>query len=260
MWLLLLASAWAAACPEAPVATMKSSAAAMEVSFTSLDEAAFDRAHAALDEAVPCVTEPLDLRDVLVLHRAMAMSLFMDGDMRASTKSWGAVKALHPEWRLPEAMAPEGHLMRQLFDAASAEGELITLELEPPGGWLVDGRWTSDVPQDRAFVLQALGDEGVTYTGYELSVAGIPITDLVQPGPSPRARKMRKVGTGVAVALAAGSAAGIGLHFHARERMYEVPYREVDKVADRGNMASAGAAVLGGAALTVFVGAWAIRW
>jgi len=260
MWLLLLATAWAADCPEAPAVTLRSSAAAMEVSFMALDEEVFDRAHAALDEAVPCVTEPLEKPDVLILHRAMAVALFMDGDMRASTKSWGAVKALDPGWQPPAAMAPDGHLMRQLFDAATAEDEWITLELEPPGGWIVDGTWTSEVPKDQAFVLQALGDEGVIYTGYQLSVAGIPITDLVQPGPSPRARKMRKVGTGVAAVLAVGSAAGVGLHFRARQQMYEVPYRQVDEVAARGNLASAGAVVLGTAAVTVFVGAWAIRW
>jgi len=181
MWTWLVV-AWALAdCPEDPLGQARSSAAAMEVAFVALDEEGFDGAHARLDEAIPCIAEPLALRDVLALHRGFALATFMDGDMVASRKSWGAVRTLHPEWVPPDSMLPEGHLLRGLFDEAATDPEVVELDMAPPGGWLVDGREATAVPAHRAFVLQGIDEGGIGYTGYHHSVAEIPVLDFAEP-------------------------------------------------------------------------------
>lgn len=260
MWLVAFSLLARADCPEDTLPIVRTNAAAMEVAYASLDEAAFDAARAELEAALPCVGAPLEKADVLGLHRSMALAFFADGDMRATQKSWGAVKALKPGWQPSEALAPPEHLLRQLFDDASTGGERIELALEPEGGWIVDGSWTSSVPAEQAFVLQALGEEGVYYTGYQLSVAGIPITDLVQPGPSPRARKVRKVGSITAAGLAAGSLAALALHLQTQSQLDSASYGEVDALAARATASGIGAGALGAGAVGVFVTAWAVKW
>lgn len=247
-------------CPADPSGAVRGAIATMETSFLALDDAGFTTARADLDAALPCVDVPLEKRDALALHRAMGLALFVDGDMRGSQKAWGAVKALRPEWQLTPDMAPDGTLLRQIFDKATPESAVVTLSLTPKNGWLVDGTWTSDVPADRAFALQALGDDGVYYTGYQLSVAGIPLTDLVQPGPSARSRRARTVGTGVAAVLGAGSLGALGVYLQARGAVDEVPYPRVAPTAHRANVAGGLAIGLGAAAVGTFAVAWAVPW
>lgn len=257
---LLVAANAHAECPDDPLAVAQSGAAAMEQAFLDLDDAGFAAAHAEVAAALPCVTTPLEKRDVLALHVAMGLALFVDGDMRGSEKAWSAVKAMRPEWSLPVEMAPPEHLLRQVFDRAAPHPEVVTLDLAPVNGWLVDGTWTSDVPSQRAFVLQALGAEGVAYTGYELTVAGIPLDDLVQPGPSPATRRARVVGTSLAVALGAGALGSMAVYVQSRNALDEVPYDRIDATGARANTAGGLAIGLGAAAVGAFTVSWAVRW
>lgn len=263
--LALAAAALAAAdaraeCPADPLAETQAAAAAMEQAFLDLDDAGFTAARAAVATSLPCVDTPLEKRDVFALHVAMGLALFVDGDMRGSEKSWSAVKALRPEWVLPEEMAPPDHLLRQVFDRSAPHPEVVTLDLAPVNGWLVDGTWTSDVPAQRAFVLQALGAQGVAYTGYELTVAGIPLDDLVQPGPSPATRRARVVGTSLAVALGAGALGSMAVYVQSRGALDEVPYDRIDATGARANTAGGLAIGLGSAAVGAFAVSWAVRW
>lgn len=260
MWTWLLASIALGACPDDPVAEVRQQTSAMEVAFVELDDPGFDAARDAVEAALPCVTDPLALRDILGLHRAMALAAFIDGDMVASKKSWGTVRVLHPSWEPPEAIAPEGHMLRDLFVDAPTDTEVVTLDLAPEGGWLVDGRATSDVPANRAFVLQALGEQGVFHTGYHRSVAAVPVRELVQPGPSPRTKRMRKTGTIVASGLAAGALAGLGVNLYARNELGSVDYDKVAATRTAGDVGGVGAIVLGAGAVGVASVAWGVRW
>ncbi|MBW2253353.1 MAG: hypothetical protein JRI25_01995 [Deltaproteobacteria bacterium] len=262
MWIWLVV-AWALAdCPEDPVGQVRGSAAAMEVAFVGLDEEGFDSTHARLTAAIPCIVEPLALRDILALHRASALAAFMDGDMVASRKSWGAVRTLHPDWVPPSSMIPEGHLLRGLFDEAPTDPEVVALDMAPPGGWLVDGREATGVPAQRAFVLQGIDEGAVGYTGYHHSVAEIPVLDFAEPisRVSPRAKKIRKTGTLVAGGMAAGALAGLGVHLHARSAVLEVPYDKVDGTVTRANVSGVSAVALGAGAVGLTAVAWAVRW
>lgn len=262
IWSLLLTVLAFAECPEEPVTAVREGVAQMEVAFVDLEEALFADARKRVDDALPCVTYPMDLRDILALHRAMALAAFMDGDMTASRKSWGAVKHLRPGWQPSPEVAPEGHLIRALFEDAEAEGELVELDLAPTGGWLIDGRPGSAVPSQRAFLLQAVGDEGIFYTGYELSVAGIPITDLVQPAPrlSESTRRTRKVGAIVASGLAVGALGALAVNLQARASLDKVDYDQIGPTTTRANVAGVTAAVLGAGAVGVFAVSWGKKW
>jgi len=261
MWFLLLALGARAACPDDPTAQVRSDAASMEVAFSQLDDAGFDRARKGFDQALPCVRGLLDSSDVAAIHRAEALALFVDGEMRSSTKAWGAVKRLTPGWEPPPALAPPGHLLRELFDEATPDGERVTLDLRPKGGWIVDGQPDDTVPVKQGFVLQALDGEGhVYYTGYELSIAEIPIVDLVQPGPSPKARKARKIGSAVAGGLAGAALVGLGVYVDAQARLKHADYDQVDALGTQAEVGAISSIGLGGAAITSFVVAWAVPW
>jgi hypothetical protein len=186
----------------------------------------------------------------------------MDGDMVASRKSWGAVRALHAEWVPPDSLIPEGHLLRDLFDEAPTDPELVELDMAPPGGWLVDGRQSTAVPAQRAFVLQGIDEGGIGYTGYHHSVAEIPVLDFAEPisRVSPRAKKIRKAGTIVAGGMAAGALAGRGVHLQARSAVDEVPYDKLDGTITRANVAGVSAVALGTGAVGLTAVAWGVRW
>jgi len=265
MWSVLLASfaspALAADCPDDPIAEVRSAADDLESAFTQLDDAGFDAAKKRLDAAIPCVTTPLELRDVLGLHRAEALAAFVDGDMVASKKSWGAVRILNPSWTPPDSLAPPGHLLRQLFEQAPTDTDTQALELAPDGGWLVDGRRGDAVPADRAFVLQGIDKDGnIVYTGYDRSLAEVPLLDFTPPGPSPKGKKMRLFGSiaGDALALAAGGAAYA--HFNTASHLDTVPYDKFDSTVTAGNVAGWSAIVLGAGAVGLTTGAWAVKW
>lgn len=262
LWSVLFAVLALAECPETPVTAVRDGVSVMEVSFVDLEEATFAEARARVDDALPCVTYPLDLRDILALHRAMALAAFMEGDMSASRKSWGAVKALRPGWEPSVDVAPPGHLLRGLFDDAEGAGALVELELAPSGGWIVDGRQASAVPSERAFLLQAVGDEGIFYTGYQLSVAEIPITELAQPLPrlSERTRRTRKTGALVAGGLAAASLGALAVHLEARSALGKVDYDKIQATQTRANVAGVSAIVLGAGAAGVFAVTWGKKW
>jgi len=258
---LVLAALAHAECPEDPVGALREHADALEDAFVYVDEPGFGAAWTALSAAIPCVSTPLELRDILALHRAQALAAFVDGDMAGSRKSWAAVRTLNPAWELPVDLAPPGHLLRVQFDTAPLGSEVVALELAPEGGWLVDGRLASDVPRERAFVLQgADAERAIVYTGYHRALAEVPLLDFAKPGPSPRAKKMRLAGTlaGGGLALLAGGAAAV--HFVAIGDLDDVPYDEIDKTVMRGDVAGWSAIVLGAGAVGVTTVAWAVKW
>lgn len=261
MLTLLYAALAFAECPEDPLGAMRAESAALETAFADLDDAGFGRAYDALVDVLPCVNTPLDLRDILALHRGYALAAFVQGDMAGSRKSWASVRTLNPTWTLPEELAPEGHLLRTQFETAPMGPEVIELELAPEGGWLVDGRVAAAVPRDRAFVLQgADGDRLIIYTGYHRAMAEVPLLDFAKPGPSPRAKKMRLGGTllGGGLALLAGGAAA--LHFDAVAKIDEVPYERFQGTVVRGDVTGWSAIVLGAGAIGVTTTAWVIKW
>jgi len=250
-----------AECPEDPLGAMRAHSAAVEQAFADLDDPGFAAAYASLVEVVPCVSTPLDLRDILALHRSYALAAFVEGDMAGSRKSWGAVRTLNPTWELPDELAPEGHLLRTQFDAAPLGPEVVELELAPDGGWLIDGRPAAVVPRDRAFVLQGADAERlIIYTGYHRALAEVPLLDFAKPGPSPRAKKMRLWGTvaGGGLALMAGGAAA--LHFDAVADLDTVDYDKFDATVLRGDVTGWSAIVLGAGAIGVTTVAWAVKW
>lgn len=261
MLLLLFAALAHAECPADPLSELRRQTAALETAFVDLDDPGFAAANEAVLAVIPCVASPLDLRDILALHRAFALAAFVDGDMAGSRKSWGAVRTLNPSWTPPLELAPEGHLLRTQFDTAPMGPEIVELELAPEGGWLVDGRVASAVPRDRAFVLQgADGERMIIYTGYHRALAEVPLLDFAKPGPSPKAKKMRLGGTllGSGLALLAGGAAVV--HFQAVSSIDEVDYDKFEATVTRGNVAGWSAIVLGAGAVGVTTAAWAVKW
>ena len=280
MLVLLVAGLARAECPEDALATAIRSATEIESAFANLDDARFDAAHTRLKEAIPCITVELAPSDAVAIHRARAIGAFVDGDDATSRKSWLAVRDLQPDWKPSAALMPEGHPMRQLWEApVDQPTPEVPLKEAPKGGWNIDGTRQNGVPTYRAFILQGFDETGTgIYTGYLYSNTEIP-TLGVEMVPSERVsavpvdrtkrrntiRRWGSVGAGV---LAAGSVGSFVVAMDAQSRLEndfaadgtDHDYTPIAGWVDRQNTFATVGTGLGAAAVGTATIVWAVPW
>lgn len=150
-----------AECPEAPLVVAQASAAQVEMAYVNADETAFFAARWSLEKAIPCIDTEIALPDAITLHRARAITSYVDGDLERSRRSFAAIRTLQPDWTPPLALMPKGHDLRRLWDESTVLTEVVPLP-ENQGGFNVDGTRATDVPSQRAFVLQGFSTGGET--------------------------------------------------------------------------------------------------
>lgn len=283
MWLTWIAVALAGApCPSTPAALV-AVAEEVERAWTEADGPAFEAASARLDVEVGCVDAVVGADEAAVVHRARALAAFVQGDVEASRRAFVAVRLLAPGWRPPDAVVPEGHPLRKVFDAAAPPEAPRTVELRtlPEHGWVVDGaRYplprealagrapAYGLPADRAFVLQLLGPDGApSYTGYHLSTTTIPASELaLAASPSEiRARRRKQArlwGSVVGGALLAGGGVTFGLGWSQREALVagQVPLDDVEATAATANTLGGVSYGLAGAGALLTTLAWSVPW
>lgn len=259
MWALLLASVGIAQdepCSTVPKAELVEALQRADVAWNDLDGTALDNAMVDIRRHVPCLNAPVELRLVLQLHQAHGRHAWTTYDPQASARAWLAVRDLAPEWTdaYDADVAPD-HPVRDLWNSRPQWN--TTLDEGPPGGWLVDGTPSTEVPLDRAFVLQAMNRRGaVLYSAWHLSAADVPQS----PWRAERIKRLRVRGTVLGSVLAVGGGATLVSGVVVRRRAAEVPTQDKVAYIQRSNvLMGTGASVVGASALSMGL-LWGVRW
>ncbi len=242
---------------------------AVWTAFVEVDPEALVQAREALARRVEAASVRLTPVEAAAWHRARAAEAFVDGDLEAVRRAFGALGRLDPRWTLPPHLA-EPHPLATLLLEGRLQGsraDTVTLDWAPRGGWWVDGLHGDEealtLPEGRAFVLQIAGPDGTwVHTGHHLSATSVPVGTLAPVGERPTARAERRrtirLATGVVggVVAAAGVALwGTGMATAAAVRQGEVAPADVTAAQARANgRAAAGYALAGAGALTLGIG------
>jgi hypothetical protein len=219
-----------------------------------------------MDAAIGCLDRPLTRQEVVLLHGAKALASFVDGELAASRKSWAAVRQLAPDFEPDPALMPEGHPIRQQYDDALMDDDRVPLERSPEGGWRVDSDETSDVPKNRAFLLQGFDLSGaVVHSGYHYSVAEVPQIDFAELDATARDRRRKRmhwigtIATG-ALTLGSGTTAVLAASAQSSVKSDQTPLADLEAQAlTANNMSYASLGMISGAAAVASV-TWAIHW
>lgn len=145
-----------AACPSTGATLLQTAAKATE-GYQARDK---DAVKASVDELrsdLLCVATVLDPAQAAAVHRALALSAFLDGNTEVTRQAFHAARLADSSWTLPTSLAPEGHPLRAAWDASAslADGAMETLGQRSDRRTWVDGRPGTQRPSDRPAVLQA---------------------------------------------------------------------------------------------------------
>ncbi len=206
---------------------------------TSMDRAAFDVAVMDGRETLECVTDQLLPTACADWHRVLALEAFLREDSAEVVMSFHAMLSTTPGYELSPVIAPPGHELRELFEAAKLLAVDETIELEPPAeGWIaIDGRRESTYPPGRPFVFQRFADDGfVLQTEYVDAGAALPVYPTVTSAsvsslPEAPERNKALIGTGIALGVVSGALYGISA---ATRHSYEeaVVDEDVDRILE----------------------------
>ncbi|MFK7927642.1 MAG: hypothetical protein AB8H79_05615 [Myxococcota bacterium] len=258
IWLfaILLPSLAEDACSDLPLAELTLALEQADEWWEKLDGKGLDTAMSQVRRHVPCLEDPSELRQVLRIHQAHARHAWTTYDPQASARAWLAIRDLAPEWTdAYEADVAQEHPVRDLWN--SRPQWTTTLDEKPPGGWIVDGSLSQEVPLDRAFVLQALDRKGhVLYSAWHLSAADVPQS----PWRAQRIKRVRVRGSLLAGAAALGGGALLVSGAVVRREAQIGPVADRQRFYNRSvALTGAGVGVLGASALTVGM-LWGMRW
>lgn len=142
LFALLGAPAHAAVCEKESTFTQLIKAGTKgEQAFADMDLTALLKQAASAREAIlPCLKKPLTPQQAAVFHRLMALEAFtMRTDARVVAE-FHAARRLSPGYKLPEAMAPEGHALYDYYEQAvhAEDGEPEPI-FAPERGYVVVG-------------------------------------------------------------------------------------------------------------------------
>ena len=245
-------------CVERPELALGDALQAADIAWHQLDGDRLDEAMTRVRRHIACLEQPVDLDTAVTIHRAHARHTWTVYDPQASARAWLAVRRLVPEWT-PEldADVPKDHPVREIWDRPAEWTQ--SLPEEPPGGWRVDGVPGSELPRDRAFVLQGLDRRGdVAYSAWHLTAAEVPQT----PWRAVRVRRIRHRGTVVAGALLAGGLGMLGGAAATRTKIRhpDTPDSQLLALRRQADILSvSGLATAGTSAVTLGV-LWGVKW
>jgi hypothetical protein len=228
-----------------------------EVAYAAMDDAGVDGAIAEARSDLGCLGEPLTVDGAAAYHRAEALSAFLDGDPSLASAHFAGARALLPAWQLPSAMAPPGHPLREVFDAAEPGTETHPLTIDGQVAWYqVDGVRREDVPADRPYVLQRFGSDGAV-RDTTLTVGSPPLPEPLPEVPPP-VREPRRRGHGARVGLVVSAAALAGLSAAAFGYAADRHDQYWDPATDPGDLESLRSTSNGSMVVGVAVGAGAL--
>jgi len=243
LFALLMSLTARADCPSVASAQSLSDAIiAAEQSYGSMDIAAFNANVRLVRQNLRCIKVPVRAVDAAGVHRVIGLEAYVAQRQNDVISSFRAALAASPQTKLPEEIAPKGHLLREMFDRARRIPPQPQQPTRiPPGAlMMVDGQASTSRPIDRPAVIQLMQDSpqvglamlwsGVIVSGNQppawsnVGYAAPPPAGSVPPSSTPRRntststavqrrgpRTPMLVAAGVS-ALAAGSLYAIALH------------------------------------------------
>lgn len=275
MIFLFVSAALAAPCASPSTTTdLAEALTAADTAFVSMDLPGFERARDRAEQHLLCLAEPLFPADAAAFHRLQALASFVGEDAAGAEAAFRASTAVQPGFVLPQRLAPDGHPLREAYEAARAlpASELSPL-VQPDGRVLyVDGSRADQRPSERPYVLQALeGSGAVAHTAWLPPTAPVPdwatapTPSAPIPAPVPRARTARTprtpllVVSGVAVA-GAGGLYGLAWASRASWADEATPLENLDGLRARTNTATVAAGALAGAGIGLGGVALVVAW
>lgn len=260
----LLAQALAA-CPETQDSqSLLNAMAAAEASFASMNSTAFADSVATMREILPCVNTPLGTLEAAEVHQIEAYDAFLRRHEDEVVLHFAAMQHSAPAALLPEAIAPQGHPLRVLWDSATLLLPPETTAAPPPrdAALRIDGVPTRERPTDLPALVQLIADDGaVRWT--VLVDPGEPLPayerDLIPDPPAPRGKPVGLVLGAAGSAVVAGALWGFA---EASERSFQdenTPYADLGGLRKQTNGLLVGSAAAG--AMAVGLGVYAVvRW
>ncbi len=198
-------------------------ARAGERAFAQMDLLALGDARRTALQALPCLVDQVTPTVAADFHRMMAMAAFTSADETMVLEEFHAARRLEPGYTVPEAVAPEGHPLTDLYNRA-ASGVLDDRRLDPVippfGGFvLVDGAEGGVRIRGLSALLQPHDAEGTLLeTRYVLAADPTPAW-----GPLPlelEARRRRRIALGASTAGALLLSASLGTAAVVTERQF----------------------------------------
>lgn len=259
--LLLLHTAFAApACPEVvPLPAWTVELGQAEAAFAARDEAVFDEAMTQLADDLVCLDAVVEPALAGRYHRLVGLRLYARGDQEGARLAFAAARAVDPFGALPSELLPAGHEARELSVTAATPGAVEPVRPPVRGALFFDGKPSHDRPVDRPTVLQVQVGGGLETSRY------LAPGDTMPAYPQATAHPVAHwILAGVAGAFAVGGGVCYGLALDAATTLdgplpADTTREDVVALQQRANtlvVASAGAGVLGAAALSVTL----VRW
>ncbi|MBX2800386.1 MAG: hypothetical protein KTR31_22090 [Myxococcales bacterium] len=132
--------------------------------FGQMDARAFEAAVGRVDRSLRCQPERLSAALCAQVHMVRGLHAFFNERRQTATACFWSAQLADPALELPPDLAPEGHVLYEIFasaDAAPAPDDLAKGWPLPVDGWLlVDGQRSTVFPVDRPFVLQHMAAAG----------------------------------------------------------------------------------------------------
>jgi len=206
-----------------------------EVAMASLDTDAFAASVADARQALPCLAIPLNPLDAASFHVLMGLDAFMGGKPDDAARSFQAVLAITPAFRLPAAIAPAGGPLEAVLEKARGLPATEAEALPPFDGIVrVDGVTSLTRPKNRPCVLQLVSTKGVVSSTYYLAPADeLPRWD---PPPTafqkalPKLRAKPSVPFAIAAGTTAAAAVALDVFGSTRHAAYLDPTTPYDKL------------------------------
>lgn len=161
-------------CPEvATLEDFQAAARAGERAFAEIDLPALTRAREVALATIPCLGQPVTPAIAADFHRMMAMAAFTAGDEALVLAEFHAARRLDPGYHIPASVAPPGHPLVELYEAASRHtdtDQVLESVIPPVGGTaVVDGTVSGLRPRGLSAIVQVYREDGLlTQTVYLL--------------------------------------------------------------------------------------------
>jgi hypothetical protein len=274
-------------CPELVLSfALRGAAERAETAFGATRVEDFQGAILEIDQALPCLMDPVDPELAAFIHRMKGLGAFIERDQDRARQAFASARSLQPDYAWPETLIPWGHPLLALYEALPIDDASYETVPMPAAGWVyMDGRPSEPRPREWPTILQVSDAEGaVQLSSYLWPSDALPAYGDKVPAPiaaevpAVEARELpvtvaatsTTVHTGPRpwlVATAGGAAVASGVLYALAARSHEqyqdpaTPFDDLDAARSRTNglvLASAGAA---GLALGTGVGAFiSLQW
>jgi hypothetical protein len=177
--------------------------------YADFDEVLFTENIGILRGSLDCFDATLTPTDAVIVHKALGLLNFANGDDDLSVESWRSVRSLSPSFVPPAGLMPENSPLRTIFTRAQPSESIVAISPLQVGAWHVDGQRVNAVPTRRAFVLVAASEDQVLYSGYHYSPFTVPLLDDLRK--TETAATQRKAGVLVTAVLGVLAGTALGL-------------------------------------------------